>query len=193
MQCIGSAFCPRGCCIATYCPLVLAWATTIHKFQGFEAGFDESDDINYIIANINNLAWEKLHPGTAYTVTSRAKTIGTKTPDTPHPLDSNLFFEGQVGSQRFTNIAEKVNGEKCELLVKRENWVDYLHEREAASKLCRMNSEKNIQEILSRTISLSKYFIRQNRSRNENSNSIKESRLSSRHSTQMLKLESLDH
>ena len=146
-------FCPRGCCIATYCPLVLAWATTIHKFQGFEAGFDESDDINYIIANINNLAWEKLHPGTAYTVTSRAKTIGAKTPDKPHPLDSNLFFEGQIGSQRFTNIAEKVNGEKCELLVKRENWVDYLHEREAASKLCRMNSEKNIQEILSRTIS----------------------------------------
>ena len=35
-----------------------------------------------------------------------------------------------------------MNGEKCELLVKRENWVDYLHEREAASKLCRMNCEK---------------------------------------------------
>ena len=135
-------FCPRGCCIATYCPLVLAWATTIHKFQGFEAGFDESDDINYIIANINNLAWEKNHPGTAYTVTSRAKTIGAKTPNTPHPLNSNLFFEGQIGSQRFTNISKKVNGEKCELLVKRENWVDYLHEREAASKLCRMNCEK---------------------------------------------------
>ena len=88
------------------------------------------------------MAWEKLHPGTAYTVTSRAKTIGAKTPNTPHPLNSNLFFEGQIGSQRFTNIAKKVNGEKCELLVKRDNWVAYLHEREAASKLCRMNSEK---------------------------------------------------
>ena len=84
-------FCPRGCCIATYSPLVLAWATTIHRFQGFEAGFDESDDIKHIIANINVLAWEMLHPGTAYTVASRAKTIGTKTPTTPHPLDSNLF------------------------------------------------------------------------------------------------------
>ena len=34
------------CCSVKYCPLVLAWATTVHKFQGFEAGFDEKDQIN---------------------------------------------------------------------------------------------------------------------------------------------------
>ena len=52
--------CSKTCCSAHYCPLVLAWATTIHKFQGFEAGFDENDPINYIIADINTLNWEKI-------------------------------------------------------------------------------------------------------------------------------------
>lgn len=33
----------QSCCQVTYCPLVPAWATTIHKFQGFEAGFDKND------------------------------------------------------------------------------------------------------------------------------------------------------
>ena len=82
------------CCVARYCPLVLAWATTVHKFQGFEAGFDDSDLINHIIANLNDLDWEKKFPGTAYVVTSRAKTIGTATDDNQYPLDSNLFFDG---------------------------------------------------------------------------------------------------
>ena len=40
-------------------------------------------------------------------------------------------------------LQKKANGEKPELLVKRDNWVAYLHEREAESKLSRMNSGKN--------------------------------------------------
>ena len=51
--------CSKTCCSACYCPLVLAWATTIHKFQVFEAGFDENDTINYILADINTLNWKK--------------------------------------------------------------------------------------------------------------------------------------
>ena len=45
--------CPKKCCNARYCPLVLVWATTVHKFQGFEAGFAEYDSI----ADINSLEW----------------------------------------------------------------------------------------------------------------------------------------
>ena len=62
--------CPKLCCNAWYCPLVLAWATTVHKFQGFEAGFGEKDTVNYIIADINSLEWEKTNPGTAYVMAS---------------------------------------------------------------------------------------------------------------------------
>ena len=39
-------------CSVKYCPLVLAWATIVHKFQGFEAGFDEKDQTNKIVTDI---------------------------------------------------------------------------------------------------------------------------------------------
>jgi hypothetical protein len=39
----------KTCCSVTFCPLVPAWATTIHKFQGFEAGFDEKDQFQHLI------------------------------------------------------------------------------------------------------------------------------------------------
>jgi len=38
--------CDKGYCVARYCLLVLAWATTVHKSQGFEAGFQQGDLIN---------------------------------------------------------------------------------------------------------------------------------------------------
>ena len=33
--------CRKMCCTVKWCPLVTSWATTIHKFQGFEAGMEE--------------------------------------------------------------------------------------------------------------------------------------------------------
>ena len=39
----------QGCCLVTFCPLVPSWATTIHKFQGFEAGFDRNDQFQHLI------------------------------------------------------------------------------------------------------------------------------------------------
>ena len=47
------------CCSVNYCPLVLAWATTVHRFQGFEAGFDEKDQFSQIVADIGPLDWER--------------------------------------------------------------------------------------------------------------------------------------
>ena len=91
--------CSKKCCNARYCPLILALATTIHKFQGFEAGFGKDDHIKYIIADINTLNWEKLHPGTAYVVASRAKTIGKVKKDVQYPTMSNLFFVGTLGER----------------------------------------------------------------------------------------------
>ena len=70
-------FCEKKCCIARFRPSVLAYATTVHKFQGFEAGFNEGDTIIHIIADISDLNWEKKNPGVAFVVASRAKSIGT--------------------------------------------------------------------------------------------------------------------
>ena len=58
------------CCLVHFCPIVLAWATTIHKFQGFKAGFREHDKVYLITADMSNLQWENLHPRTTYVVVS---------------------------------------------------------------------------------------------------------------------------
>ena len=123
--------------MVTYCPLVLAWAATIHKFQGFEAGFDPNDTINFIIANLGGLDWEKLNPGTAYVVASRAKTLGMVTDGVPYPINSNLFFEGQIGRTRFTDVLYKENKTKCLGVAKRDAWVEYLESRATQTKFKR--------------------------------------------------------
>ena len=87
-----------------YCPLVSAWATTVHRFQGHEAGFDRKYQINRIVADIGPPDWEKTNPGTAYVVTSRARTIGNPTVDNPYPIDSALYFDCPIGTQRFENV-----------------------------------------------------------------------------------------
>jgi hypothetical protein len=63
----------QSCCTATYCPLVTAWATTIHKFQGFEAGFDPNDQFKHLIVDPGNLTTEQQNPGILYAAMSRAK------------------------------------------------------------------------------------------------------------------------
>ncbi len=53
----------QGCCLVTFCPLVPSWATTIHKFQGFEAGFDKNDQFQYLIVNPGDIKTEQQQPG----------------------------------------------------------------------------------------------------------------------------------
>ncbi len=76
-------FCNRKqtCCKVTYCLLVPAWTTTIHKFHGFEAGFDINDQFKQLIVDPGDLTTELLNPGTLYIALSRAKSIGTITPN----------------------------------------------------------------------------------------------------------------
>ncbi len=54
----------QTCCKVTYCPLVPAWATTIHKFQGLEAGFDKNDQFKQLIVDPGDLTTKLLNPGT---------------------------------------------------------------------------------------------------------------------------------
>jgi hypothetical protein len=76
----------------TYCPLVPAWATTIHMFQGFEAGFDKNDQFTHLIVDPGNLTTKLQNPGILYVALSHAKTIGTVTPNNLHPKDSAIFW-----------------------------------------------------------------------------------------------------
>ena len=74
--------------------MVSAYATTIHKFQGFEAGFDENDQFRHLIIDPGDIKSEQQQPGLLYVATSRVKTIGDMTHDVPHPKNSALYWTG---------------------------------------------------------------------------------------------------
>ena len=81
---MSELFCEKKFCIARFCPLILTYATTVHKFQGFKARFNEGDTINHIIADMGNLNWEKKLRRTVFIVASHAKTVGTSTVNNHH-------------------------------------------------------------------------------------------------------------
>ena len=81
------------------------------------------------------------NPGTAYTVASRAKTIGTLLPDNPYPQDSNLFFDGTLGGHRFTDGSKKADGKECVLFQKRNLWIKHLDQRIKKTKMKRTIGE----------------------------------------------------
>ena len=114
------------CCTCTYCPIIIAWATTAHKFQGFQAGPKPTDAVRYILANFGTTDYEKSNPGTAYVILSRARSIGTKYSDKGLPLNSDIYFIGTLGEERFQNLKLKNNGEMCIKVERRERWVDHL-------------------------------------------------------------------
>ncbi len=86
--------CIQSCCTVTFCPLVPAWATTIHKFQEFKAGFDEKDQFQHLIIDQGDIKSEQQQPGLLYVATSCVKTIGDMTQDVPHQKTSALYGTG---------------------------------------------------------------------------------------------------
>ena len=116
-----------------FCPLVPAWATTIHKFQGFEAGFEKTDQFKYLLVDPGNLSWEQKCPGALYVALSRARTMGTFWSDTHNPTDSAIYWHGSgMSEMRIAHGALKKgkrNGDakvNCVLIDKRDKWVRYL-------------------------------------------------------------------
>lgn len=132
-----TAKCSRGgnfrCCTAHFCPLVPAYATTIHKFQGFEAGKTEHDRVQTLIIDCGSQNIESLQPGLLYVATSRGKTIGSMSEANPHPIDSAIYFQGSdwgIHRVQFcgTRLTGKSDGsrEPNETSQKRRKWVNYL-------------------------------------------------------------------
>jgi hypothetical protein len=102
----------HSCCSVTFCPLVPSWATTIHKFQGFESGFDKNDQFQHLIVNPGDIKSAQQQPGILYVAMSCAKTIGDMTNGTPNPRNSAVYWTGSGmsknrvlhGSTKKTNI-----------------------------------------------------------------------------------------
>lgn len=116
----------KPCCSVTFCPLVPAWATTIHKFQGFEAGKEEWDSVNNLIVDVGDVRAEGNNPGLLYVATSRAKTIGSISPSNPHPTDSAIYFHGEMSERRVQHCKTFDAVDKSETICNREEWVQFL-------------------------------------------------------------------
>ena len=103
-------------------PLITAWSTTIHKFQGFEAGHDDTDRFKYLIIDPGNRTWETKNCGGLYVALSRGKEL------------SNIYWinDGMCRS-RITMGAYRKDGTLCELYKKRQHWVNYLKKRQERS------------------------------------------------------------
>jgi len=116
---------------------VPAWASTIHKFQGFEAGFDDTDQFKYLIVDPGLTSWKKHCAGALYVALSRAKTMGTFWSDTDNPSNSAIYFQGNgICEDRICDGALK-NGNRpggakvnCVLIDTIEQWVRHLTIRE---------------------------------------------------------------
>ena len=128
------------------CPLVPAWATTIHKFQGFKAGFDKTDIFNCLVCDPGDLKWEQTCPGALYTTLSRAKTMRTTNHKDDHPRDSAIFWRGSGISEirilegALKNARKKGDPkERCLLINKREDWVHHLRRARNATEKKRFN------------------------------------------------------
>ena len=97
----------KCCCERSYVPLTLAFARSIHKFQGLQAGRTIQGQIpnmyESIVVDPGNKNREGNCPGLLYTAVSRATTLGNE-----DGLDSALYFtEDYSTDERFRNITIK--------------------------------------------------------------------------------------
>jgi hypothetical protein len=119
--------CTRNCCRMTQIPLRLAFAKTIHTFQGANVGpmppGSPPNMIQSIVVDPGNRGFEGNNPGLFYTLASRGTTLG----DQSDNLSSALFFTGKnMNPDRIRSITTGSNGHKYTKILKRERWVNYL-------------------------------------------------------------------
>jgi hypothetical protein len=124
----------RICCKRTYVPLCLAYARTIHRFQGMSAGpVDEGKIPNmfdHIICDPHARECENNAMGLFYTALSRATTLGNEQGE-----GSAIYFIGEdFNEARFRNIGRmKQSHEDYKRIRDREQWIQHLKQNELHS------------------------------------------------------------
>ena len=121
-------FCRYMCCQQTLLPLTLAYARTIHSFQGCNAGpcwpGQQENDIQRIIVDPGTRQFEGQNPGLFYTALSRITTMG----DPVDKSTSAIFFTGSnMTPNRIMNITKNCYNKFFQTVLKRDKWVRRFH------------------------------------------------------------------
>jgi hypothetical protein len=101
-------------------PLQVAYARTIHTFQGLSAG--DNHPYKCIICDPDNRNYESQNLGLLYTAVSRATTLGDSTGH-----NSAIYFTNNFKEERIRNLIQRKNS--TDLLpsaIRRRNWVSEL-------------------------------------------------------------------
>ena len=127
--------CKKGCYVAHFLPLCLAFARTIHKFQGMEAG--PSKHIKAIVVDVGSTKFEALNPGLLYTALSRASALEA------------IYFSGPLTYDRLTNVKYKRNlystrKEPYEKIIMQDKWIHHLLEKKTHTKQVSNNNKINL-------------------------------------------------
>ena len=131
--------CNKMCCVRRFVPLSLAWASTIHKAQGTEAGKTEPprppNPCCRIIVELGDMSDEKRNPGLTYVAMSRANSLGKG-----DIMESALYFKGKFTLDGLKKMTKKQGtNELIDKCKRRGNWIKHLeknvHEGAELSKL----------------------------------------------------------
>ena len=122
-----TAECAFHCCKRIFVPLDLAFARTIHKFQGLTVGpVDEGKIPNIytsLICDPDIKKSESRSPGLMYTAVGRGTTLGDA-----DGLNSAVYFQGDnLTRQRIQDVTKRLGSDEEYLDVQRRTaWVQHL-------------------------------------------------------------------
>ena len=142
-----------GCCRRTFMPLCLAYARTIHKFQGLTAGpVDEGKIKNMfdvIVCDPDDGKFENSALGLLYTAVSRATTLGDE-----DGMNSAIYFIGDhMTEARIRRIGRcKDSRNEFVRVGERRKWVNYLSRGETKNKFSKRKKQEIVEWAQSKKI-----------------------------------------
>lgn len=131
--------CQKQCCERMFCPLTVAYARTIHKFQGLTAGpVPEGQPKNLydvLVCDVDEKSFEGIALGLLYTAVSRGTTLGDET-----GIGSAVYFKGSTFTpDRIRNLTCKIGtNEEFKKATARRYWVNHI-ERNRDRSVPRVN------------------------------------------------------
>ena len=137
--------CQKECCTRTFVPLQVAYARTIHTFQGLSAGpVDKGrkpNDYECIVCDPDEKKWEGQNLGLLYTAVSRATTLGDES-----GMNSAIYFDGEnFKEDRIRHLTRKKDSmQQYPNVIDRDKWVQHLKHNTKQSTM----TKQQIDEIL---------------------------------------------